>query len=60
MLWEVATAASGKAYWIGGKYRGSTIASGETWRFASLRLEADLISHYEQGWSPKPVDLDKA
>lgn len=60
MLWEVATAASGKAYWIGGKYYGTTVASGEAWQFVNLRLEADLISHYKQGWSPKPKTLDGA
>lgn len=59
-LWEVATAASGKAYWIGGRYLAHAIAAPGGWRFARLELKADLISHYPEGWHEKPEALDQA
>lgn len=59
-LWEVATAASGRAYWIGGRYEARAVAAGERWRFARLELKADLISHYPQGWDTKPDNLADA
>ncbi|MDE2442502.1 MAG: nuclear transport factor 2 family protein [Betaproteobacteria bacterium] len=59
-LWEIATAASGKAYWIGGRYEGVAIAGPDRWRFADLELKADIISHYPQGWKPKPENLADA
>lgn len=59
-LWEVATAASGRAYWIGGRYEAQAIVTDDGWRFARLELKADLISHYPDGWHPKPNALDAA
>lgn len=60
MLWEAATAASGRAYWIGGHYTATAQAFADRWRFAALRLHADLISHYPEGWHEKPAALDQA
>lgn len=60
LLWEVATAASGRAYWIGGRYIASADDSEGCWRFNALRLEADLISHYALGWNEKPENLADA
>ena len=60
MLWEVATAASGRAYWIGGRYVSRMTVDGDAWRFATLELQADLISHYPEGWNDKPASLDSA
>lgn len=59
-LWEVATAASGRAYWIGGRYLAHAIAADEAWQFSRLELKADLISHYQDGWRPKPDALADA
>lgn len=59
-LWEIATAASGKAYWIGGRYEARAVADGGRWRFRRLELKADVISHYPQGWTPKPENLADA
>jgi SnoaL-like domain len=59
-LWEIATAASGKAYWIGGRYEGRALAAGDAWRFSRLELKADVISHYPQGWTDKPENLADA
>ncbi len=59
-LWEVATAASGRAYWIGGRYLAQAIAADEAWQFSRLELQADLISHYQDGWRPKPDALGDA
>lgn len=59
-LWEVATAASGRAYWIGGRYVAEVVAHGSVWRFESLELQAELISHYPSGWQPKPGVLANA
>ncbi|MGD9710930.1 MAG: nuclear transport factor 2 family protein [Thermomicrobiales bacterium] len=59
-LWEVATAASGRAYWIGGRYLAVAICQSDGWKFKSLELQADLISHYPQGWSSKPDALADA
>lgn len=60
MLWEAATAASGRAYWIGGSYHARAIADAGAWRFERLELRADLISHYAEGWRDKPPSLDRA
>ncbi|WP_454696462.1 nuclear transport factor 2 family protein [Achromobacter aegrifaciens] len=60
MLFEAATAASGKAYWIAGKYLAEVERQKEAWRFSRLELRADLISHYAQGWSEKPGNLANA
>jgi len=60
MLWEVATAASGRAYWIGGRYLSRMVGDQGRWRFATLELQADLISHYPEGWNDKPPSLDSA
>lgn len=60
MLWEAATAASGRAYWIGGNYAAQAVAAPDRWRFRHLRLNADLISHYPEGWHDKPGTLDRA
>ncbi|MFO1260876.1 MAG: nuclear transport factor 2 family protein [Sphingomonadaceae bacterium] len=59
-LWEIASAASGRAYWIGGRYLATAIQGAERWMFRSLELQADLISHYPQGWLPKPDVLADA
>lgn len=59
-LWEIATAASGKAYWIGGRYEAQAEAGPDRWRFSRLELKADVISHYPQGWGPKPDNLADA
>ena len=59
-LWEIATAASGRAYWIGGRYEAQAVADGDRWRFARLELKADIISHYPQGWNAKPANLADA
>jgi hypothetical protein len=59
-LWEVATAASGRAYWIGGRYVAEVAAHGSLWRFERLELQAELISHYPGGWQPKPGVLANA
>lgn len=59
-LWEAATAASGRAYWIGGRYVAEAVAEGARWRFRRLELKAELISHYPDGWSPKPATLADA
>ena len=60
LLWEPATAASGRAYWIGGKYVATAVADTDRWRFSHLRLNAELISHYPEGWHGKPDALDQA
>ncbi|KKW90729.1 MULTISPECIES: nuclear transport factor 2 family protein [Sphingobium] len=60
MLWEVATSASGRAYWIGGRYVAMARKSGPAWQFAVLELQADLISHYPDGWGEKPDALADA
>ena len=60
MLWEAATAASGRAYWIGGSYTARAVAGADRWRFSQLRLNAELISHYPEGWHGKPDALDQA
>ncbi len=60
MLWEPATAASGRAYWIGGRYAARAVASPDRWRFSRLTLNAELISHYPEGWHDKPDALDQA
>lgn len=60
LLWEPATAASGRAYWIAGHYSATVVAAADRWRFSHLRLNAELISHYPQGWHDKPDALDKA
>ena len=59
-LWEVATASSGKAYWIGGRYEADVVSIGGCWRFSRLELKADLISHYPGGWIDKPETLADA
>lgn len=59
-LWEVASAASGRAYWIGGRYVAAAIQSSDRWIFTALELQADLISHYPEGWRPKPDTLADA
>ena len=56
-LWEIATAASGRAYWIGGRYYARAVEVGERWRFDRLELSADVISHYREGWAQKPEAL---
>lgn len=60
MLWEAATAASGRAYWIGGSYAARAVAAPDRWRFSHLRLNADLVSHYPEGWHDRPDTLDQA
>jgi hypothetical protein len=59
-LWEVATSAAGRAYWVGGRYEAEVKLDAGCWRFARLELKADLISHYPQGWQPKPDTLAQA
>jgi hypothetical protein len=59
-LWEVATSASGKAYWIGGLYHARVIDAGSRWHFQRLELQAELISHYPEGWKPMPEALTDA
>ncbi|WP_263626352.1 MULTISPECIES: nuclear transport factor 2 family protein [Novosphingobium] len=59
-LWEVATSASGRAYWIGGRYLAQVRLDGGRWRFSRLELQADLISHYPEGWKDKPAELAQA
>ncbi len=59
-LWEVATAASGRAYWIGGRYLAEARPDDGRWRFSFLELQADLISHYPDGWHAKPEQLAEA
>ena len=59
-LWEAATAASGRAYWIGGRYVAQLMNDGCDWRFTRLELIADLISHYPEGWNEKPLSLSQA
>jgi len=59
-LWEIATSATGKAYWIGGKYEAKALAAGDRWRFSRLELKADVISHYPEGWGKKPDSLAEA
>lgn len=59
-LWEVATSASGRAYWIGGRYRAEVRLDAERWQFSRLELQADLISHYPEGWNEKPTELAQA
>lgn len=59
-LWEVATSASGRAYWIGGTYEALAVLTPEGWKFSSLELKAELISHYPDGWTGKPEHLSEA
>lgn len=59
-LWEVATSASGRAYWIGGRYLAEVRLDEGRWRFSRLELQADLISHYPEGWHEKPTELAQA
>lgn len=59
-LWEPATAASGRAYWIAGRYLAEARLDNGCWRFARLELQADLISHYPEGWTAKPATLADA
>ncbi|WP_246263528.1 nuclear transport factor 2 family protein [Parasphingopyxis algicola] len=58
MLWETATSASGRAYWIGGRYQAEARQEKDKWVFTHLALEAELISHYPEGWHEKPASLD--
>lgn len=58
-LWEAATAASGRAYWIGGSYDAQAELE-DRWRFRRLQLNAELISHYPEGWHEKPKVLEQA
>ncbi|MCT2398817.1 nuclear transport factor 2 family protein [Novosphingobium mangrovi (ex Huang et al. 2023)] len=60
MLWEPASAASGKAYWIGGSYAARAAEIGGQWQFTWLRLNAELISHYPEGWHDMPAALAEA
>ncbi len=60
MLWEPASAASGKAYWIGGSYDARAAEIGGQWQFTWLRLNAELISHYPEGWHEMPPALADA
>lgn len=60
LLWEVATAASGRAYWIGGRYCAQAVTGRDGWQFSRLELQADLISHYPSGWDEKPKALGDA
>lgn len=60
MLWETATSASGRAYWIGGRYQAEARQEKDRWVFTHLTLEAQLISHYPEGWHAKPSSLDAA
>lgn len=60
LLWETATAASGRAYWIGGRYLAHACVIDAGWRFDRLELQAGLISHYPAGWSDKPERLADA
>ena len=60
MLWEPATAASGRSYWIAGSYAAEAAQIAGAWRFTRLELKADLISHYPEGWHDKPAALDQA
>lgn len=61
LLWEAATAASGRAYWIGGRYLAKARQWEDgSWRFMRLELFADLISHYAEGWMEKPEALERA
>jgi len=60
MLWEPASAASGKAYWIGGRYAARAAAMDGQWQFTWLRLNAELISHYPEGWHDMPAALAEA
>lgn len=60
MLWEVATSASGQAYWVGGRYLARAVAGEGSWRFSRLTLQADLISRYPSGWQDKPATLSDA
>ena len=59
-LWEIATSATGKAYWIGGRYLGDVVMVDDKWRFVALELKADVISHYPTGWLPMPESLADA
>lgn len=59
-LWETASAASGRAYWIGGRYTAEAETDGQDWQFTRLELIADLISHYPDGWREKPSSLAQA
>lgn len=59
-LWEIATSASGKAYWIGGRYMTDIKSDDDQWKFSRLELIADLISHYPEGWHEKPAALENA
>lgn len=60
MLWEPATAASGRCYWIAGSYAAAAAIEDGAWRFTRLELKADLISHYPEGWHEKPAALAQA
>jgi hypothetical protein len=60
MLWETATAGSGRAYWIGGRYIAHAVRNRGRWQFDRLELQADLISHYPAGWGAKPDTLADA
>lgn len=61
LLWETATAASGRDYWIGGRYSADAVHDADAgWRFSRLTLDAQLISHYREGWHDKPHDLGDA
>jgi hypothetical protein len=60
MLFEPATAGSGQAYWIGGRYTADVVYAGEAWRFQRLELSAELISRYSEGWRSKPDSLANA
>ncbi|KEQ52130.1 nuclear transport factor 2 family protein [Sphingobium chlorophenolicum] len=60
MLWEAASSARGRAYWIGGRYLATAVKGAKGWQFRSLELQADLISHYPDGWNEKPATLADA
>jgi hypothetical protein len=59
-FWGVTTSARQRAYWIGAHYTSRLVRDGESgrWRFQFLELHAQLISHYAQGWAPKPASFD--
>ncbi len=56
--WGVTTSVRERAYWIVAHYVAGLSAAAGQWRFDYLELQAQLISHYAQGWTPLTENFD--
>lgn len=56
--WGVSTSVRERAYWIVAHYVSRLVRQDHRWQFDYLELQAQLISNYEQGWTPLPDSFD--